>query len=92
MSIIPESVRRLFTRPGFVRYVRHAYELGGYDVIPNVSIDLDERGLEFVRTFNLRDRCNGTEFRLIYPDDLVHQLTDYDMRISALYRLPGSCI
>jgi hypothetical protein len=92
MSIIPESIRQLFTRPAFVRYVLHAYDLGGYDVIPNTSIDLDDRGLEFVRTFNLIDRSNGTEFRLIYPEDLVHQLTDYDARIAALYDLPGACV
>src|SRR5262245_19386361 len=84
MTMIPDQMRALrawwLTKPSFVRYVSHAYDLGGYDILPNVSIDLDDRGLEFVRTFNLRDRRNGTEFRLINLDDLLHQLTDYEVR------------
>ena len=96
MTMIPEQMRALrawwLTKPAVIRYVRHAYDVGGYDVVRNVSINLDKYGFEFVRTFNLRDRRTGTEFRLINLDDLLQQLTDYDVRISKLYALPGSCV
>ena len=96
MTIIPDQMCALQAwwrpKPALIRYVRHPYDVGGYEVLPNVSISLDKYGLEFVRTFNLIDRRTGTEFRLIDLDDLLHQLTDYDERISKLSALPGSCV
>lgn len=68
-SIIPETFGAWLSRPGFVQYTKSPYYIGGYEIIPNVGMDLDPEGLEWVRTFNLR-RKDGLEFRLIHPEDM----------------------
>jgi hypothetical protein len=63
MTIVPGLFRRWFERPGFVRYVKHAYWIGGHDVVGRGGIDLDEYGLEWVRTLTLRYRKTNIEMR-----------------------------
>jgi len=60
----------MVTKPGFVQYVRHAYWVAGYEIISRGYLDLDEHGLDWVRTLNLRDRKYGIEFQIIDPQDL----------------------
>lgn len=94
--IIPESIRISFSKAGFIQYVRHAYYVGGYDIIPNVGIDIDDKGLEWVRTFNLRDRQSGIEFRVVEPEDLLTVIMKSDERLNELtlkwYGTPGAVI
>ena len=70
MSVVPEFIRQWYQKPGFVQYVKHAYWIGGYDIIPNAGLDIDDLGLDWVRTFNLRNRQSGLEFRVIHPEDM----------------------
>jgi hypothetical protein len=55
--------------PAIFFRVRHQYALGGYEIVPNVGLDLDEHGLEWVRTYNLRHK-DGLEFRVIDLEDM----------------------
>lgn len=95
-SIFPKTVDVLRLKPGFVRYVRNQYEFNGYDVIPNVGIDLDANGLEWVRTFNLRDRKTLSEWRVIEPEDLLTVIVKADCKLNDMvrkeYGYPGACV
>jgi hypothetical protein len=98
MTIVPELFRHWFERPGFVRYVKHpywisghhAYWIGGYDVVGRGGIDLDEYGLEWVRTLTLRDRKTNIEMRIIDPQDLRVIVGPYptDEQVVAMYGPP----
>ena len=90
MSFIPESVREWFTNPGFVQYVKHAYWIGGYEVVSRGTLQLDDDGLDWVRTLNLRDRKYGIEFRIIDPQDLSVIIGPYpsEDQVIAMYGKP----
>lgn len=93
-GIVPQIIAGLRARPGFVQYVRHAYSVAGYDIVPNVGLALDDLGLEWVRTFNLRERKTGVEFRVIDPEDL-HVLVDVrptDDDVRRMYGWPGAMV
>ena len=92
MTVIPESIRQWLTKPGYVQYVRHAYAIGGYEILPNIGLDLDEHGLEWVRTFNLINRKTGVEYRMIEPEDLCSVIVRAEERICKYYRMPGACV
>lgn len=88
--IVPELFRHWFERPGFVRYIKHAYWIGGHDVVGRGGIDLDEYGLEWVRTLTLRDRKTNIEMRIIDPQDLSVIVGPYptDEQVVAMYGRP----
>jgi hypothetical protein len=57
-------------RPAYQIKVRHQFDLGGFEVKPGISIDLDPLGLEFMRTLELSSRTTGIGYRMILFDDL----------------------
>jgi hypothetical protein len=95
-SIVPRGFQLSVFAPGvaLVEYVKHAYRLGGYDIIQNASLAIDETGLEFVRTFNLRHREQGYEFRVINPEDyhVIFELHPTMQEIREYYGTPGACV
>jgi hypothetical protein len=70
MWLLPRAYRAQIEASGYYVHVPHAYFLAGFDIIQNIGFDLDDYGLEWVRTFNLRHRDNGIEYRMIEPDDM----------------------
>src|SRR5882672_9323133 len=44
-------------RPAYQFKIRHQFELGGFDVKAGPGIDLDPRGLEWMRTLELSSRA-----------------------------------
>jgi hypothetical protein len=57
-------------RPAYQIKIRHWFELGGFDVKAGPGIDLDPRGLEWMRTLELSCRTTGIAYRMILFDDL----------------------
>lgn len=83
-----------WTPIAYVRRVRHAYDLGGYDLEHAKPLDLDDTGWNFVRRVKLTDRRDGSAFVLIEPEDLdaffdphptAQEIRDY-------YGTPGACV
>jgi hypothetical protein len=68
-------------RPQYEVHVRHQFELGGFDVSPGASIDLDEFGLSFLRTLVLDSRAIKVKYRMIDPQDLnvIFPEWEYDL-------------
>jgi hypothetical protein len=57
-------------RPAYQFKIRHQFELGGFDVKAGPGIDLDPRGLDWMRTLELLSRNTGIEYRMIHFEDL----------------------
>ena len=96
MTVFPffvQSFEKLVSRAGFVQYVKHAFQIAGFEIIGHgPSIDLDERGFEFLRTLTLRHVKAGYDVRIVEPDDLIeanggHPKTE---QIIAMYARPVS--
>jgi hypothetical protein len=91
--LIPRGYQLSVFAPGVAisEYVRHALQLGGYEIIPNVKLKID--GERFVRTCNLRHQ-DGHEFRMIDPRDyrIITEPHPTAQEIRDYYGMPGACI
>lgn len=70
IPINPFQFQLKIDRAAYIVRIRHAYDLGGFDITPSKGIDLDELGLEWVRTITLVHRKNKIGYRMIEPTDL----------------------
>jgi hypothetical protein len=91
--LIPRSYQLSVFAPGIAiaEYVRHAYQLSGYEIIPNAKLKIDDE--RRVRTFNLR-HCDGHEFRMIEPRDfrIIMEPHPTTQEIRDYYGTPGACV
>ena len=91
--LIPRSYLLSVFAPGIAiaEYVRHAYQLGGYEILPNVKLKIDDQ--RRVRTFNLLHR-DGHEFRIIDPRDywIIMEPHPTAQEIRDYYGTPGACV
>jgi|SRR6516162_8967084 hypothetical protein len=92
IPFLPRKWTTWFNRPSLALVVPHGYWLGGYEIIPNIGLDLDDLGMKWVRTFNFRHVETGIEYRMIEPEDNLHMLTNYDERMANLYEKPGAVV
>ena|SRR5215831_4523158 len=91
--LIPRSYLLSVFAPGIAiaEYVRHVYQLGGYEILPNVKLRIDDE--RHVRTFNLLHR-DGHEFRMIEPRDhwIIMEPHPTAQEIRDYYGTPGACV
>ena len=91
--LIPRGYQLSVFAPGvaIAEYVRHALQLGGYEIIPNVKLKIDDE--RFVRTFNLVHQ-DGHEFRIIDPRDfcIIMEPHPTAQEIRDYYGTPGACV
>lgn len=90
---VPASFRSMVEKAGFIQYVRHAFQLAGFEIVGHgPSIDLDDNGFEFVRTITLQHMQAGYSVRMIESQDLIEMNGGHPKaeQIIALYGRPVS--
>ena len=91
--LIPRGYQLSVFAPGvaIAEYVRHALQLGGYEILPNVKLKIDDE--RFVRTSNLCHQ-DGHEFRMIDPRDyrIIMEPHPTAQEIRDYYGTPGACV